>query len=258
MKQSHLLILCCFPLCLACFMPRYVIAQADKRLDVTFGLSTLNPLSMALNYDIFQFPGSGFGSKGAPVLEWQVNYAQQFHPRFWWLLGAAMGRHGYHMSIALAENFSREDVGAFYDYYTGLELKYAAARAGLQYDLPVSRTSMITLHVGGRFSYPLPSTTAINAQVYVDNNARIRNVFMMEATWNEEETIIFSSDWGLYYRYNFKDNKTGLSLGLNAVLSRSRPMNGSFIIIGERETLTGTFQKEFMHFGALLGIYRKL
>lgn len=111
------------------------------------------------------------------------------------------------------------------------------------------------IELAGVFNYHLRSAVGYSSSAILDNG-QTKDLFDAEMIVNDDNRIMVCPQLGLSYQYHLKNG--GLRFAAYTLFGSNNVLEGSYELIGDNETLTGTLTKDYNFGGLEIGYFWNL
>jgi hypothetical protein len=226
----------------------------NATLEIAVSTFQTNPLSFTNDYN-FDFENNVFSSNTLGYSLSGKRTQPIFIKNLNWVIGGRMGVHAYSFDLLISENFRSLGWGGYTSSSKEYQLLLVDIFTGFQYDFPIHERMKIGIETDLVFNYHLRSFIGYSESAGLDNG-QTKELFAADMVVNENNKVIIAAQFGLSYQYAFKNS--GLRFSAYTLMASKSVLEGSYQLIGDNETRTGTFSKDYSFGGLELGYFWNL
>jgi len=217
-------------------------------------IRTVSPsLDISPDYNNFDY---GIISKRAISMEIRLvcNYPLPRNPSIELSGTLAAGQSPYKIVLVAGKSFSSVGPNGINAVVPGLNLTYFSLLFGARYTTLITAASQLSFFANIGAVY-FPPEYQLIYWGDLDGNHVYKTLFESQLSVNEQNRILFIPNIGMVYshkigeRFNFEISASGVYSGKDIMFT-----DPNYIIMGDHDTLTGTFKKQFKYLGIGLGI----
>lgn len=225
--------------------------QFGNSLQLSFSGDRLTPHTITRNYDFVPF-GNDISPKQTAALGGQITYTHRLGERFSFGVGLLGGIDSDHFLLQINEEFAPDFLNEdFFGNFFEFSYVYGGLNLTAGYDLFQFKKSAITLNTGVSALFFLPTGLITSVTLGGLNNGF--TVFANDLTANGSGKSHYLSVWELSYRHRLGERFfIGLGTNIKFTVAGGNYVEGTYKIVGQNETLTGSLTKRWISSGVNL------
>lgn len=226
----------------------------NATLEIAVSTFQTNPLTFTNDYN-FDFQNNVFSSNTLGYSFLGKRTQPIFVKNLNWVIGGRMGVHAYSFDLLISEDFRNLGWGGYTSSSKEYQLLLVDIFTGLRYNFPIRERMKIGIETDLVFNYHFRAYAGYGESAGLDNG-QTKELFDAKLYINSNNRIIIAPQFGLSYQYAFKNS--GLRFAAYTLMASKNVLEGSYQLIGDNETLEGTFSKDYSFGGLELGYFWNL
>ncbi|MFK8006751.1 MAG: hypothetical protein AB8H03_10280 [Saprospiraceae bacterium] len=239
---------------LLCLLSNLSFSQLDSSLKNRIGFSTQlllsSPIKIKRNYTSNQTDiTSGF----SPAVQATITYNRKINNRFWGNIGLNIGSYSFNKKVYVSNAYNEMNGRDYSSNNPHFGYTFLGLKLGGGYNL-INKEKfqiMIGLDIIGSYFFSTIETEFVN---FIPTNNAIKKIYTFDVKGNKDELMIFSSELSANFYKRLKYNLL-FNLGLSFTYSQKETFEGNYIIYGDNQNLTGSFNKTFRHSSFSVGLF---
>lgn len=237
-----------------CLISNLSFSQLESSLKNRIGFSTQlllsSPIKIKRNYTPNQTDiTSGF----SPAIQATITYHRKINNRFVASLGLNLGSYSFNKKVYVSNAYNEMNGRDYSSNNPHFGYTFLGVKLGGGYNLINKEKFHITigLDIIGSYFISTIETEFVN---FIPTNNAVKKIYTFDVEGNKDELMIFSSELSANFYKRLKYNLL-FNLGLSFTYSQKETFEGSYIIYGDNQNLTGSFYKTFKHSGFSVGLF---